>query len=57
MISLFWDMFLDKIFCESRLLFESLSNVMNQESHVFLWNKFGENLPRSFFEIYPKFPS
>ena len=57
MISLFWDMFLDKIFCESCLLFESLSNVMIQESHVFLWNKFGENLPRSFFEIYPKFPS
>ena len=32
------------------LHFESLSNVINQESHVLLV-KFGENLPRSFFEI------
>ena len=37
------------------VLFESLSQVINQESCLFV--KFGENLPRSFFEIlkYPSF--
>ena len=36
----------------SCVLFESLSHVINQESNVFM--KFGENLPRSFFEISKK---
>ena len=31
------------------VLFESLSQVVNQESRLFV--KFGENLPRSLFEI------
>ena len=31
------------------VLFESLSHMINQESRFFV--KFGENLPRSFFEI------
>ena len=43
---------IDCFLCNSYpcVLFESLSNVINQESHV-LFVKFGENLPRSFFEI------
>ena len=32
------------------VLFESWSHVINHESHV-LFVKFGENLPRSFFEL------
>ena len=34
------------------VLFESLSHVINQKSYVCLFVKFGENLPRSFFEIF-----
>ena len=36
------------------VLFESLSQVINQESCLFV--KFGENLPRSFFEILKYIP-
>ena len=42
------------------VLFESLSHVINQESHFYftiLFVKLGEKLPCSFFEIYPKFSS
>ena len=42
---------IDCFFCNSYpcVLFESLSHMINQESRLFM--KFGENLPRSFFEI------
>ena len=41
----------DYFLCNSYpcVVIESLSHVVNQESHLFV--KFGENLPRSFFEI------
>ena len=44
----------------SGVLFESLSHMINQESHLLV--KFGENLPRSFFQkselgkFIPNFP-
>ena len=42
---------IDCFLCNSYpcVVIESLSHVVNQESHLFV--KFGENLPRSFFEI------
>ena len=44
-------LYIDFFVCKSYpcVLFESFSHMINQESHVYL--------PRSCFEIYPKFPS
>ena len=44
---------IDCFFCNYYpcVLIESLSHVINLESYVCLFIKFGENLPHSFFEI------
>ena len=44
---------IDCFLCNSYpcVLIESLSHVINQESYVHSFIKFGQNLPHSFFEI------